>query len=454
MTLLLPTVLHVCFVWPTVSRTMLAASAVSYSRWLLAVNAAGLIAVPAAYFLYFYKRALWFLRDYEAAYAAVEKHRRALGIASYALGLVFGILRLLHSRYSYLFSGFVPPFNFLTLLAVGAAVPVLATLSSAIYQDSIETTANRKHDARAQKTLWGTALGLSIALTVALCMTLGMAPFFIMCSAMAVAALWAYFVDRKRNAGQYTMFMFCSSVALLWWMFNSFSFVVSDLKVFGETGTIPAPLLAGSMLWVYIFGAWLLPLSFQKEAKFLFACILVFHSQKVLWIERVLYSQNEESTYPPQFVLATSAIGALAAYKLYVNGVITAGPASVVVGAYVSKIIVYASDSVEIDYRWSDGTSPWAIIRETLVAYGAWGAIALYVFASMRGFILGGGNSNNNGGNAATVSSTTSSSFARGDATIAAIDAIDAEDQLAPGETTTAAAVAADTQQQQQSTLR
>ena len=166
-------------------------------------------------------------------------------------------------------------------------------------------------------------------------------------------------------------------------MFQSFSFIISDLKVFGEVGTIPAPLLAGSVLWVYIFGAWLIPLSFQKEAKFLFTIVLLVHSQKVMWIERVLYSQNEESTYPAHFVAITSIVGAATAYRLHTNEVLDAGPACAVMGAYLSKVLVYFSDSVEIDYRWSDGSSASAIVRETLLAYGAWGALSLMIFAHM-----------------------------------------------------------------------
>ncbi|PWV05239.1 hypothetical protein C3747_135g4 [Trypanosoma cruzi] len=126
---------------------------------------------------------------------------------------------------------------------------------------------------------------------------------------LCVSSFNLFLLDRT-NSGPMVSFTVFSSLLLMWWMYRTFSFIVVDLHVLGESLTVPTPVVGDECTMVLLAQLRRVYLVILNEQIPVFIALFV-HSLQVAWVEHVLYSQKEENVYPAVLVLFTTAVGVL-----------------------------------------------------------------------------------------------------------------------------------------------
>lgn len=395
LTLVLPAVLYACLQsnWSVGTRA------------LHISNICAVIGIPILYIFWNPRRSLWSLRPQGDAQQTAESRlesdpfgvwdvvirtRNSVLAFGYIFVLHWGVYRLLHSRYQYLFVGVPPPYNGLLLLLASYALTGIVVLSKrALDEDAKSTTTQADQsksalDAAANKRRFAmdrvTILLLSVAFALLVAAAAGMPQFFYPMSALTASSFNAYLLDR-RNSSNFTLFCCCSTLLLMWWMYRTFSFIVMDLHVLGESTTIPTPMVAVSVLWCYLLGCIAFGLSFS-ENKRPFHVAMFIHSVKVAWVEHVLYSQNEAGSYPAVFVYLTSGLGVWLCLRLYKSGVLDITAASGISASYVAKLFTFLAEvsaAAYIGESAAEGTRM-SDLRRTLEVAMGWNAMMMLAF--------------------------------------------------------------------------
>lgn len=143
-------------------------------------------------------------------------------------------------------------------------------------------------------------------------------------------------------------FIMSSSWLLMWWMYRMYSFVVSELKVYGEPMTIYSPLVAVNVLFCYILGCMCFGFAFNNTSGLL-VCLWLY-STRLGWVEHVLYSQQEDDVYPGGLVLLSGALGAVTAMQMYSNSLLSSMGAFVIASTHVAKIVLFAVEVCSMNY--------------------------------------------------------------------------------------------------------
>ncbi|RNC57316.1 hypothetical protein TcCL_ESM05078 [Trypanosoma cruzi] len=312
------------------------------------LNAVGMICGPVAYICWDPKHSLWFLiskkkslRDrigYDplGVQETVSMYRKPFLILSVAVSLHWSIYRLLHSRYRFFFNGVPPPFNgvclaFAMYLGLYAGYQIKKLLDA---DTRGEDTLSSRYMRRRVFSVGATALS-----SVFFALSAGVPGAFMVLMVLCVSSFNLFLLDRT-NSGPMVSFTVFSSLLLMWWMYRTFSFIVVDLHVLGESLTVPTPVLAMSVLWCYLLSCVAFTLSFSTN-KFPFFIALFVHSLQVAWVEHVLYSQKEENVYPAVLVLFTTAVGVLLASRLYKNETLGIHEAALIAASYVAKLLTF-----------------------------------------------------------------------------------------------------------------
>jgi hypothetical protein len=209
------------------------------------VNVLATIGVPVIYLFWDPKHSLWFLRAEKARSVTAKLDRDPLGcwstilwmrntvlFAGYLFVLHWGVYRLLHSRYQYLFVGVPPPFNGILLLCAAYCSSALVML---VHRQLTADAAGETPKFGKEKVA---VLLLSIIVSLMIAAAAGMPQFFYPMSALTASTFNAFILDR-RNTSNFTMFVCCSTLLLLWWMYRTFSFIVMELHVLGDSAAIP-----------------------------------------------------------------------------------------------------------------------------------------------------------------------------------------------------------------------
>ncbi|KPI90115.1 hypothetical protein ABL78_0760 [Leptomonas seymouri] len=315
------------------------------------LNSLGLVCGSLAYFCISPMRSLWFLAapsdsshsltqqlEYDplGLMDLAEAYRIPVLSAVLLTGVHWGVHRVLTSRYAYLFSGLPFPFNAIVLLlALYIAVYVAIEIKRLIDVDS------RGGDVTKGKyLLQRTPVLIGSCISVMLVCLLASVPgvFYFLC-VMSVMALNLFLLDRTNGAPMFTFTVF-SSLLLLWWMYRTYSFIVVDLRVFGELTVVPTPVVAVSVLWCYILGCMSFTMSFST-GKTPVTIMLFLLALQVTFVEHVLYSQKEEGAYPALLVAFTSAVGIAVPCRMHANGVLPIYSASLIASCYVAKFTTF-----------------------------------------------------------------------------------------------------------------
>ncbi|CBZ29675.1 conserved hypothetical protein [Leishmania mexicana MHOM/GT/2001/U1103] len=315
------------------------------------LNSVGLVCGGIAYFCISPLHSLWFLASPpEETYSLLQQlEYDPLGlldlVAAFRIpvlatvsivGVHWGAYRLLNSRYSYLFSGVAFPFNaILLLIAFYIAVYVGIEIKWLLDVDSRGGDVTKgKYLLRRMPVLLG-----SCAVSVILCVLTSAPGVLYLPSVLSIIAFNVFLMDRTNGGPMFTFTVF-TSLMLLWWMYRTYSFIVMDLRVFGETTVVPTPVLGVSVLWCYVLGCMSFTLSFSPSktpvtiALFLLALQLTF-------VEHVLYSQKEEGAYPAVLVVLTSAVGVAVPCRMYRNGALTVYSAVLIASCFVAKFFTF-----------------------------------------------------------------------------------------------------------------
>lgn len=325
---------------------------------LHAMNLISLVGIPVMYLFLDPTNTLWFLRpqsakeeeEFDLVHDPIGLWASIIHLRFTVLGFGYFVLmhwcvyRLLHSRYQYLFVGVPPPFNGILLLLAGYCATIMIVLARRVLLHEQKTGT--------KKSLFGmervAIMLLSVIFALLVAGAAGMPGVFFPMSALAAASFNAYLLDR-RNANNYSMFVCCSMLLLLWWMYRTFSFIAMDLHVLGESMTVSTVAVAASCLWAYLLAAAVFGLSFH-ENKRLMEVALFFHALKVAWIEHVLYSQREAGSYPGILVLGTSLAGAWLCQRMWNNQIVSTGAASCVAAVYVAKLFTFLCETAAVQY--------------------------------------------------------------------------------------------------------
>lgn len=396
---------------PSVSYLFLQSNWSVESRSLHLSNLLAVSGIPILYVFWNPRKSLWFLRpdtpqrspsaeaqlqlDPLGLWEVVCRARATVLAIGYLFVLHWGVFRLLHSRFQYLFVGVPPPLNGLLLLLAAYALTGIIVLSKRVLDEdakSSSATSDGTASAASPSSARATAnkhrfamdrvviLLLSVACALLVAAAAGMPQFFYPMSALTASSFNAYLLDR-RNSSNFTLFCCCSSLLLMWWMYRTFSFIVMDLHVLGESATVPTPMVAVSVLWCYLMGCISFGLSFS-ENKRPFHIAMFLHSLKVAWIEHVLYSQNEAGSYPAIFVYLSSGLGVWLCMRLYKSGVMDITAASGISASYVAKLFTFlaeVSSAAHIGEAAADASRASNLRRSLEVALG-WNAMMLLAF--------------------------------------------------------------------------
>ncbi|AYU81845.1 hypothetical protein LdCL_320035400 [Leishmania donovani] len=364
------------------------------------LNSVGLVCGGIAYFCISPLHSLWFLASpSEETYSLLQQlEYDPLGLLDLVaafripllaivsiIGVHWGAYRLLNSRYSYLFSGVAFPFNaILLLIAFYITVYVGIEIKWLLDVDSRGGDVTKgKYLLRRMPVLLG-----SCAVSVILCILTSAPGVLYFPSVLSIIAFNVFLMDRTNGGPMFTFTVF-TSLMLLWWMYRTYSFIVMDLRVFGETTVVPTPVLGVSVLWCYVLGCMSFALSFSPSkapvtiALFLLALQLTF-------VEHVLYSQKEEGAYPAVLVVLTSAVGVAVPCRMYKNGALTVYSAVLISSCFVAKLFTFLVEVTSAYYAAEltvrDGmetTRAWLLMAE--ITGGWWVALfAGYLVASFE----------------------------------------------------------------------
>ncbi|KAK7201991.1 hypothetical protein NESM_000267100 [Novymonas esmeraldas] len=355
------------------------------------LNSVGLVCGGIAYFCISPVHSLWFLAsppdetyslsqqlEYDplGLLDLVAAFRIPLLAAVSVVGVHWGAYRLLSSRYAYLFSGVPFPFNvILLLIALYIAVYVGIEIKRLIDVDSRGGDVTKgKYLLRRTPVLLG-----SCVVSFIFCILASAPGVFYFPSVLSIMAFNLFLMDRTNGGPMFTFTVF-TSLMLLWWMYRTYSFIVMDLRVFGETTVVPTPVVGVSVLWCYVLGCMSFTLSFSPN-KTPLTIILFLLALQVTFVEHVLYSQKEDGAYPAVLVLLTSAVGVAVPCRMHHNGVLTVYSAALIASCYTAKLFTfvvevtsayYAAELVTFD-RMTTARS-WLLVLE--ITGGWWVALA------------------------------------------------------------------------------
>ncbi|KAG5470686.1 hypothetical protein LSCM1_01932 [Leishmania martiniquensis] len=316
-----------------------------------ALNSLGLVCGGIAYFCVSPPHSLWFLASppSETYSLAQQLEYDPLGLldlvatfripvlASVSMvGVHWGTYRLLSSRYSYLFSGVAFPFNAILLL-VAFYITVYVGIETKRLLDvdsSGEDVTKGRHMRRRMLVLLG-----SCVVSVILCILTSAPGVLYFPSALSIISFNLFLMDRTNGGPMFTFTVF-TSLMLLWWMYRTYSFIVMDLRVFGETTLVPTPVLGVSVLWCYVLGCMSFTLSFSPN-KTPVTIALFLLALQVTFVEHVLYSQREEGAYPAVLVVLTSVVGVAVMCRMYANGALPIYSAAFISSCYAAKLLTF-----------------------------------------------------------------------------------------------------------------
>ncbi|KAG5495592.1 hypothetical protein GH5_03257 [Leishmania sp. Ghana 2012 LV757] len=341
-----------------------------------ALNSLGLVCGGVAYFCVSPVHSLWFLAAPPTeTYSLVQQlEYDPLGlldlVATFRIPVLasvstvavhWGAYRLLNSRYSYLFTGVAFPFNaILLLVALYIAVYVGIEIKRLLDVDSRGGDVTKgRYLLRRMPVVLG-----SCVVSVILCILTSAPGVLYFPSVLSIVAFNLFLMDRTNGGPMFTFTVF-SSLMLLWWMFRTYSFIVMDLRVFGETTLVPTPVLGVSVLWCYVLGCMSFTLSFSSN-KTPVTISLFLLALQVTFVEHVLYSQKEEGAYPAALVLLTSAVGVAAMCRMYVNGVLSIYSAALISSCYVAKLFTFLVEVTSSYYALE------LAVRDRMEAVRAW----------------------------------------------------------------------------------
>ncbi|AIO01179.1 hypothetical protein LPMP_322940 [Leishmania panamensis] len=324
------------------------------------LNSLGLVCGSIAYFCISPMHSLWFLASPgENTYSLFQQleydpvklldlvttFRIPVLASASTLAVHWGAYRLLSSRYSYLFSGVAYPFNaILLLIAFYITVYVGIEIKRLLDIDSSGGDVMKdKHLIRRMPVLLG-----SCVVSVILCILTSMPGVLYFPSVLSVIAFNLFLMDRTSGGPMFTFTVF-TSLMLLWWMYRTYSFIVMDLRVFGETTVVPTPVLGVSVLWCYVLGCMGFTLSFSPS-KMPVTIVLFLLALQVTFVEHVLYSQKEEGVYPGVLVALTSVVGVAVMCRMYANGVLTVYSAALISSCYVAKFFTFLVEVTSAGY--------------------------------------------------------------------------------------------------------
>jgi hypothetical protein len=315
------------------------------------LNSLGLVCGSVAYFCVSPVQSLWFLSSPpDSTYSLAQQleydplglmdlvasYRNPVLAAVLLASVHWGVYRVLTSRYAYLFSGLPFPYNALVLLlALYIAAYVAIEIKRLIDVDS------RGGDVTKGKYLvQRTPILLGSCISVMLLCGLGSVPaVFYFPVILSVMAFNLFLLDRTNGGPMFTFTVF-TSLLLLWWMYRTYSFIVVDLRVFGEMTVVPTPVVAVSVLWCYVLGCMSFTMSFSPNKTPLTICMFLMALQ-LTFVEHVLYSQKEEGVYPALLVAFTSAVGIAVPCRMYTNEVLPVYSASIISSSYVAKFFTF-----------------------------------------------------------------------------------------------------------------
>lgn len=315
------------------------------------LNSLGLVCGGLVYFCVSPLRSLWFLASPpDSTYSLSQQLEydplglmdlvRTYRIPALSVALLasahWGVYRLLSSRYAYLFSGLPFPFNAIVLLlALYIATYVAIEIKRLIDVDSRGGDVTKgKYMLRRTPVLIGSCVAAAL-----LCL-LGSVPgvFYFPC-VLSVMAFNLFLLDRTNGGPMFTFTVF-TSLLLLWWMYRTYSFIVVDLRVFGELTVVPTPIVALSVLWCYVLGCMSFTMSFSPN-KTPLTIMLFLLAVQLTFVEHVLYSQKEEGAYPALLVAFTSAVGIAVPCRMHANGVLPVYNAALIASCYVAKFFTF-----------------------------------------------------------------------------------------------------------------
>ena len=381
---------------PMVSFFMIQSMPFSTNFALIIMSWAAMFGIFSMYLLYNPDEHLWFLKpksntvggmiegDPLGIYTLVVKYRDPVMFAGYLLLMEGFIYRLLHSRFQYLFVGLAPPTNGLLLMVVGLLISIIVLMSIRVMRLS-ELINNRSTIPLLSQSRLA-IMFLCIVVAVLVAIVTGMPPVFHPLSAIAAATFNAFLMDRRNGSG-FMLFVFSSSMLLLWWMYRTFSFIIMDLRILADGTVVPSSVMTVSILMCYLLGALSFGFSFNENKRPLAVtlCLLGF---KVAFVEHILYSQRDTGVYPGYLVFVTSLAGTWTAIKLCRNEVLSVEAASLVVGAFTSKIYTFLYEETAVTYILDDeGQNTLSGIRAILLSMGwiaAFGACSIVSFLELQ----------------------------------------------------------------------
>ncbi|KPA84896.1 hypothetical protein ABB37_01349 [Leptomonas pyrrhocoris] len=315
------------------------------------LNSLGLACGGFAYFCVSPVQSLWFLASppdstYNLAQQLeydplglmdlVGTYRMPVLSAVLLVGVHWGVYRVFTSRYAYLFSGVPFPFNAIVLLlAFYIAAYVAIEIKRLIDVDRRGGDVTKgKYLVRRTPVLLGSCVSVML-----LCLLASVPGIFYVPSVLSVMALNLFLLDRTNGGPMFTFTVF-TSLLLLWWMYRTYSFIVVDLRVFGELTVVPTPVVAVSVLWSYVLGCMSFTMSFSPN-KTPLTIVLFLLALQVTFVEHVLYSQKEEGVYPALLVAFTSVVGIVVPCRMHANGVLPVYSASLIASCYVAKFFTF-----------------------------------------------------------------------------------------------------------------